>query len=334
MKKVFSLFIIIISFFMLFACGSGQQDSSSGTGGISAQVIWPSGSLSGKSGTVLEKAPAEVRWIRMIVSNGTTTITSSDFDTTLVNTGTLSGIPPGSDWTLTVQGLDNSTPRTALYQGARTNITVVVSQITNAGPVAMQVYAPSGTLDKSYNSSDNTESTNAPTITGNESANTLAIQADGKIVVAGQSNIRNVSANGTVVVARYNIDGSLDNSFADTDTYTNKISGVVSRNTISASWANDIVLQQDGKILIAGTIEATPSSYDFIAMRFNSNGSVDGTFSQASYSWFKPISAAPATWQPRWRSTTAKRLSPSPEHLMMACATALPLPCIARAPVH
>jgi len=70
----------------------------------------------------------------------------------------------------------------------------------------------------------------------------VAIQADGKIVVAGSAN------NGTdndFALARYNSDGSLDTSF-DTD---GKVTAPIGT---SNDVGNAVAIQADGKIVVAG----------------------------------------------------------------------------------
>ena len=95
-----------------------------------------------------------------------------------------------------------------------------------------------------------------------ESAGAVAVQADNRIVMAGTSD-------GDVAVLRYNADLSLDATF-DGD-------GILLTDFGStADHASNVVLQSDGKILIAaGLGGAAPDG--FIA-RFNSDGTLDTTF--------------------------------------------------------
>ena len=92
----------------------------------------------------------------------------------------------------------------------------------------------------------------------NSFANAVAVQSDGKIVVAG-----------IPLLTRYNSDGSLDTTFG-----TNEI---VNNSGISSG--EDVVIQTDGKILVAGN----PNNWwnlriMFAVARFNSNGSLDTSF--------------------------------------------------------
>ncbi len=95
----------------------------------------------------------------------------------------------------------------------------------------------------------------------------LAIQSDGKIVVAGYSRI---SFQDDFALARYNTNGSLDNTFG-----TN---GVVTTPIGNADYATDVAIQSDGKIVVAGNSYHNGTDWDFALTRYNSNGSLDNTF--------------------------------------------------------
>ena len=98
-------------------------------------------------------------------------------------------------------------------------------------------------------------------------------QADGKIVVAGTAS--GPTAQSTFAVARQNADGSPDTTFGKGGTvFTNFAPG-----TIVA--ANDVAIQPDGKILVAGLIEGFINNNfaeDFAVARYDTNGSLDATF--------------------------------------------------------
>jgi uncharacterized delta-60 repeat protein len=100
----------------------------------------------------------------------------------------------------------------------------------------------------------------------------VAVQADGKIVVVGTTSARLTPIDyGTIPesfaeVARYNADGSLDTSF-----------GTAGRVTLDFGSTNDsasgVVVQADGKIVVAGG-----SDGDFAVARLNPDGSLDTSF--------------------------------------------------------
>jgi uncharacterized delta-60 repeat protein len=98
----------------------------------------------------------------------------------------------------------------------------------------------------------------------------VAIQPDGKLVVAGGRNTSSTFRNAMVV--RYNTDGSLDASF-DGD-------GILFYNFITGNndQATDVAVQSDGKIII-GTQTATDFFNFYLTLaRFNPNGTLDDSF--------------------------------------------------------
>jgi uncharacterized delta-60 repeat protein len=95
----------------------------------------------------------------------------------------------------------------------------------------------------------------------------VAIQEDGKIVVAGNSY--NGSDN-DFAVARYNANGSLDMSFNGTGKVTTAIGN-------GFDYGRSVALQSDGKIVVAGS-SWNGTGYDCALVRYNANGSLDTTF--------------------------------------------------------
>ncbi len=91
---------------------------------------------------------------------------------------------------------------------------------------------------------------------GDDHAHALAVQADGRIVVAGSSG-------GDAALVRYNPDGTLDATF-DGD-------GIVKIDFGSSNEvANAVGIQADGKLVVAGT-----SGNDFALARYNPDGTPD-----------------------------------------------------------
>jgi uncharacterized delta-60 repeat protein len=94
----------------------------------------------------------------------------------------------------------------------------------------------------------------------------VVLQPDGKIVVAGRSESGN---NVDFALARYNSDGSLDQSF--------DVDGTVISDFAKGDFGYDVVLQPDGKIILAGAILIHDGG-DFALVRYNSDGSLDTSF--------------------------------------------------------
>ena len=97
----------------------------------------------------------------------------------------------------------------------------------------------------------------------------IAIQADGKILVAGDS-APDSDGPFTTVLTRYRSDGTPDNSFG--------VAGAAAALPESVDVAA-VALQSDGKIVVAGTsITGTPNVEDFAIARFTGDGVLDNSF--------------------------------------------------------
>ena len=94
----------------------------------------------------------------------------------------------------------------------------------------------------------------------------VAIQADGKIVAVG-------GAGGDFALARFNSNGSLDMSFSgDGLQTTDFLSG-------AADAANDMAIQANGRIVAVGFAGGGATDFDFGLARYNTDGSLDPSFS-------------------------------------------------------
>jgi uncharacterized delta-60 repeat protein len=106
-----------------------------------------------------------------------------------------------------------------------------------------------------------------PVGSGNDRAASVALQADGKIVVAGSAFNGN---NDDFAVLRYNSDGSLDSSFGS--------GGKVLMPVLTGNdAAQKVLLSSSGQIYVVGTSTNTNGSY-FSAVRLNADGSLDTSY--------------------------------------------------------
>ncbi|MCW5961856.1 MAG: VCBS repeat-containing protein [Pyrinomonadaceae bacterium] len=98
----------------------------------------------------------------------------------------------------------------------------------------------------------------------------VALQADGRLVVAGNFYSNTGASNG--FVARLDRNGSLDRNF-------NNQSGFLTINSPSADEREitAVAVQPDGKIVVVGNYEGS-SDFGIFVSRFNSNGTPDTTF--------------------------------------------------------
>ncbi|HEX9928481.1 MAG TPA: FG-GAP-like repeat-containing protein [Pyrinomonadaceae bacterium] len=146
-----------------------------------------------------------------------------------------------------------------------------IMQIISAGNAAQAQQNP-GSLDPTFNGSGKivTDLGNPDNIAG-----AVAVQPDGKIVIAGLTGaIESESAtpgSSDFVVLRYNSDGTLDNTF-DGD------GRVATSFGNGEEGASEVLVQPDGKILVAGSVNARTSAGEIALARYNSNGSLDATF--------------------------------------------------------
>jgi uncharacterized delta-60 repeat protein len=123
-----------------------------------------------------------------------------------------------------------------------------------------------GTLDTTF---DGDGKVSTDFLTGNDIASDVALQPDGKIVVAGTKDIGEASTQ-DFALARYNADGSLDTSFGNggkvtTDFFTN------------LDDAKAVAIQPDGKIVVGGSA-VTAANTSFALARYQSNGDLDESF--------------------------------------------------------
>ncbi|MBP7449368.1 MAG: T9SS type A sorting domain-containing protein [Flavobacteriales bacterium] len=130
---------------------------------------------------------------------------------------------------------------------------------------ALARYNTDGTLDNSFSVDGKVT---APFGTGDDIGQSVAIQADGKILVAGYSN------NGTdndFALARYNTDGTLDNSFSVDGKVTTAVG-------MGDDRGQSVALQPDGGIVVVGYAH-NGIDQDFALVRYNADGTLDNSFS-------------------------------------------------------
>ena len=103
-------------------------------------------------------------------------------------------------------------------------------------------------------------------------ANAVAVQADGKLVVVGQTYKNNDFSGEDFVVTRYNTDGTLDTTFGSGGKVRTDFPGL-------AAVPSSVVIQPDGKIVVAGgAFPLFTFLGNFELVRYNPNGSLDRSF--------------------------------------------------------
>lgn len=124
-----------------------------------------------------------------------------------------------------------------------------------------------GSLDTTFN----------PGAGANNRIGEMAVQPDGKILVAG--NFTTINGTSRNRVARFNADGSLDNTF-------NPGSGAP-----AYVWA--LALQSDGKVVLSGDFTSFNGTARQRIARLNADGSVDNSFTTALNGICNDIAALP-----------------------------------------
>ncbi len=132
---------------------------------------------------------------------------------------------------------------------------------------ALARYDTTGSLDASFG-------TNGLVITdfasdfGDYQIRSIIIQPDGKIVAAGSFDD---GAVGQFALARYNEDGSLDDSFGSDGKVLTNFSPQIDR-------ATSAVLQPDGKIIVGGQTDNISNDDNFALARYHPDGGLDNSF--------------------------------------------------------
>jgi uncharacterized delta-60 repeat protein len=136
------------------------------------------------------------------------------------------------------------------------------------GPFVVVRYTSRGKLDATFGG-DGTVTTNMGQ--GEESATAVTIQPNGKIVVAGYTDVPHEFGDtfgpGRFALARYRANGALDSGFGGDGK-------VKTRFRAGGALAMGVAIQADGKIVAAGEVKDR-----FAIARYNANGTLDPSFS-------------------------------------------------------
>ncbi len=177
---------------------------------------------------------------------------------------------------------------TAIFSAAQSSATIYAiatrpdGKIVVAGSASPPTFNDSPAFDFSlarYNSDgslDTTFSGDGKLTTdiagGQDYAYAVVVQADGKILAAGSSNINAANSLNHFTLVRYNANGSLDTSFGNGGIVTTDIPSNNNSELLS------LALQADGKIVAGGRAHNDGVTNRFALARYNVNGSLDSTF--------------------------------------------------------
>lgn len=128
-------------------------------------------------------------------------------------------------------------------------------------------YTANGGLDGSLNNSGIVRVSIAPN--SDDYAQGVVIQPDGKIVVVGYSSLTGSPT--AFVIARLNPDGTSDTGFGTGGIVQTTFGG-------NSAYIQGLILQTDGKIVVAGRINNGATGSDICLARYQPNGALDANF--------------------------------------------------------
>jgi len=151
--------------------------------------------------------------------------------------------------------------------GLQSDGKIVVAGYTNAGSTTNNVLVlrlnPNGSLDSTFDG----DGIRIVLLAGDDRGQAVAVQSDGKIVVAGYTNSGSTTNN--VLALRLNANGSSDTSF-DGD-------GIQIVSQAGDDRGQAVAVQGD-KIVVAGYTNTGSRTNNFLAVRLNVDGSLDTSF--------------------------------------------------------
>ncbi len=133
---------------------------------------------------------------------------------------------------------------------------IIVAGVSG-GQITIVRLDPSGLLDTTFDS-DGIAQTSVPG-SSYAGASGVALQADGKIVVAGSAN--------DILAARYNVTGTLDSAFGSGGIVTTSIG-------LAGDFGSSIAVQPDGRIVVGG-VSNDGVRNNFALVRYSSSGILD-----------------------------------------------------------
>lgn len=171
-----------------------------------------------------------------------------------------------------VQATDNKVLAAGVY-GDSVNDTLVVVR-----------YSADGVLDKTFGFGGSVAMPIGANVPDNHKLS-LALQADGKIVVTGSA--AGIDGVPDLFVTRLNTNGTKDTTFGGTGSVRLDVDGATSA---SIERARGVAIQPDGKIVVVGNVNygTQSNTQHVIVARYNANGTPDTTFAPGGFKLVSP----------------------------------------------
>jgi uncharacterized delta-60 repeat protein/uncharacterized repeat protein (TIGR02543 family) len=239
----FSLVLAVMLAVILTGCG-GDSDGSGGSGTTTCSVTYNGNDQDGGSVPVDDNDYQEGQTVTVLGNTGNLVRAGYSF----------------SGWNTQADGSGTTYTQDQTFTMGAADVILYAQWASSGGPGA------AGDLDTSFGG------TGVVTTPSDGMGYAVAIQGDGKILVAGDG----------ASVVRYEADGDLDLEFG-TDGIANLPSGFSS--------IRGMAVQGNGKIVVAGI--GSSSGYRMAAARLNSDGGIDGTFGTAGngYVFYSPFTS-------------------------------------------
>jgi uncharacterized delta-60 repeat protein len=163
---------------------------------------------------------------------------------------------------------------------------IIAAGTGNDNFAAARYAMSNGALDGTYGVGGKAEADVPHPVQSSEAARGVAVQPDGKVVVAGPTNVDSITQVGgdqQFGVARYNPDGTLDAGFGaggiDGDGRVSTNFALLPSGAGTDDSAAAVALQSDGKIVVVGKTDPVGSDLgDFAIARYEADGDLDPTF--------------------------------------------------------
>ncbi|MBI3863193.1 MAG: hypothetical protein HY290_14980 [Planctomycetia bacterium] len=279
----------------------GSPDASFGSGGWTAFDIQPGSDVAdavglqstgkivvaGYSNSTNTMSTIESAVVARVTASGAIDSGTGGFGQ--VNGTGKNAVPAG--YTLTSFG-----PKTSVFTGLAVQplddklvaVGEFVTSDNSSERLVVARYTSAGKLDKTFNGSGYTVL--APAGISSLWGHSVALQTDGKIVVAG--GCTDVDGSWDMLIARFNANGTLDTSFGGGSGYIRVDAD--GAGSVTTAEVNGLAIQPDGKIVAAGweraAVAGAPGSV--MVARLNTDGTLDATFGASG---IKLGSALPGT---------------------------------------